>query len=118
MSSPGQSDTATPVKIPAAITALIGLILAAASLLVFVLDLLVTPEMEALIVSFVIQGLRPAQAHENRFFDLVVCGMGLTTGLMVLRGLARRREPETLFGGSCGAIVQDAMPTEVPALRS
>jgi hypothetical protein len=23
-------------------------------------------------VPFVIQGLRPAQAHENRFFDLVV----------------------------------------------
>ena len=100
MSSPGQSDTSTPVKIPAAITALIGLILAAASLLVFVLDLLVTPEMGALIVSF------------------VVCGLGLTTGLMVLRGLARRREPETLFGGSCGTIVQDATPTEVPALRN
>jgi hypothetical protein len=25
-------------------------------------------------VSFVIQGLRPAQAYENRFFDLVVNG--------------------------------------------
>jgi hypothetical protein len=29
-------------------------------------------------VSFVIQGLRPAQAHENRFFDLVVRGFSVS----------------------------------------
>jgi hypothetical protein len=83
-----------------AITALIGLILAVASLLLFVFDLLVTPEVGALIVSF------------------VVCGMGLTTGLMVLRHLVPRREPETLFGGSCGPIVPGAMPIELPAQKN
>src|ERR1044071_1621719 len=82
-----------------AITALIGLIAVAVSLLVFVLNLLVTPDVGALIVSF------------------VVCGMGLTIGLMVLRRLAPRREPETLFGGSCGAIVECSMPTEIPAQK-
>jgi hypothetical protein len=33
-------------------------------------------------VSFVIQGLRPAQAYENRFFDLVVKGFPITDHLM------------------------------------
>lgn len=95
---PGPTLIKTPVR--SAITALIGLILAAASLLLFVFDLLVTPDVGALIVSF------------------VVCGMGLTVGLMVLRHLAPRREPETLFGGSCGPIGQGAMPIELPAQKN
>jgi hypothetical protein len=94
----------TLIKTPvgSAITAVIGLIVAAISLLLFVLDLLVTPEIgiNALIVSF------------------VVCGMGLTTGLMVLRSLAHRREPMSLFGGPDGVPFQGAMPTEVPAQRN
>jgi len=98
MSSPGQGATAAPVRIPAAITALIGLIVAAISLLVFVLDLLVTPEIAIgdLIVSF------------------VVCGLGLTTGLTVLRRLLPRREPMSLFGG---VPLQGAMPAETPIQR-
>ena len=95
---PGSTLINTPVG--SAITAVIGLILAAVSLLVFVFDLLVTPEIGALIVSF------------------VVCGMGLTTGLMVLRRLARRREPMSLFGVPDGVPFQGAMPTEVPAQRN
>lgn len=94
---PGPALFKTPVG--SAITALIGLILAAVSLLVFVFDLLVTPEMGALIVSF------------------VVCGLGLTTGLMVLRRLAPRREPMSLFGGPDGVPLQAVMRTEVPAQR-
>jgi hypothetical protein len=83
MSSQGQNGTATPVRIPAAITALIGLVLAAGSLLVFVLDLLVTSEIgiSDLIVSF------------------VVCGVGLTTGFFLLRSLVPGREPISLFAG-------------------
>jgi hypothetical protein len=97
------SETAlfkTPIG--SAITALIGLIVAAVSLLLFVLDLLVTPEIgiNALIVSF------------------VVCGMGLTTGLMVLRNLAHRREPMSLFGGRDVVPVPPAMPTEVSTQRA
>ena len=81
MSSSGQGTTA--VKIPAAVTAVIGLIVAALSLLVFVLDLWVTPEIgiNDLIVSF------------------VVCGAGLTTGFFLLRSLVPRREPISLFSG-------------------
>jgi len=79
-------------------TAVIGLIVAAISLLVFVLDLLVTPEIAIadLIVSF------------------VVCGLGLTTGLTVLRRLLPRREPMSLF---CGVPLQGAMPAETPIQR-
>ena len=97
MSPPVQRATATPVQIPAPITAVIGLIVAAVSLLAFVFDLLVTPEIGALIVSF------------------VVCGMGLTTGFIVLRRLAPRREPETLFSGSCGVVARTAPGANVPA---
>jgi hypothetical protein len=75
----------------------LGFIVAAVSLLVFVFDLLVTPEIGALIVSF------------------VVCGIGLTTGFIVLRRLAPRREPQTLFAGSCGVIVPTAPAAEVSA---
>jgi hypothetical protein len=84
----------TPVG--SAVTAVFGLVVAAVSLLMFVLDLLVTPEIgiNDLIVSF------------------VVCGMGLTTGLILLRRLAPRREPMSLFGGPDAVPVQDAMPAE------
>jgi len=99
MSTPEQRATTTAVKIPALITAVIGLFIAAFSLLMFVLDLLVTSEVaiSGLIVSF------------------VVCGMGLTTGFTVLRRLAPRREPMSLFGGSGGVRVQRAMRAEVRA---
>jgi hypothetical protein len=80
-------------------TTVIGSVVAAVSLLVFVFDLLVTPDVGALIVSF------------------VVCGMGLTTGVIVLRRLAPRRPPETIFGGSCGVIVPGAQQPEVPVQR-
>ncbi|HEY2171501.1 MAG TPA: hypothetical protein VGJ30_17885 [Candidatus Angelobacter sp.] len=100
MSSPRQGATTKPVRIPAAIAAVIGLIVGAVSLLVFVFDLLVTPEVGALIVSF------------------VVCGMGLTGGFMVLRRLAPRREPMSLFGGPDGVPVQSAMPTELCMQRN
>lgn len=76
------------IRVGTAIAAVIGLILAAFSLLVFVFDLLVTPEIGALIASF------------------LICGMGLTTGFMVLRRLVPRREPVSLFGGPSGVIVQ------------
>ena len=65
-----------------AIAAVLGFLVAAISLLVFVFDLLVAPEIGALIVSF------------------VVCGIGLTTGFIVFRRMAPQREPETLFAGS------------------
>src|SRR4029077_16176600 len=84
MRSPDQASTATRSKIPAAITAVIGLIMAAVSLGMFVLDLLVTPEIDALIVSF------------------VVCGIGLTAGFFMLRRLVPRREPISLFAVSGG----------------
>jgi hypothetical protein len=63
----------------------------------FVFDLLVTPEMGELIVSF------------------VVCGMGLMAGLTILRRLLPRREPETLFGGSCGLIAVPIAQPDIPA---
>jgi len=97
MSSSGQRITA--VKIPAAVTAVIGLVLAAVSLLGFVLDLLITPEIGALIVSF------------------VVCGIGLTTGIMVLRRLAPRRELMSLFAGRDAVPLQAATPTELLTQR-
>jgi hypothetical protein len=98
MSSSGQRITA--VKIPAAVTAVIGLVLAAVSLLGFVLDLLITPEIGALIVSF------------------VVCGIGLTTGIMVLRRLAPRRELMSLFAGRDAVPLQVATPTELLTQRN
>lgn len=88
------------IRVGTAIAALIGLILAAFSLLVFVFDLLVTPEIGALIASF------------------VVCGMGLTTGFIVLRRLIPRREPMSLFGGADRMPLQGAMPTETPIQRA
>jgi hypothetical protein len=86
-------------RVGTVIAALIGLLAAVVSLFLFVFDLLVTPEMGELIVSF------------------VVCGMGLTTGFIMLRRLFPRREPETLFAGSCGVIVPDAPPPQIPAQR-
>lgn len=88
-----------PRPVGSAITAAIGLIVAAISLMIFVFDLLVTPEIGSLIIFF------------------VVCGMGLTTGFIVLRQLAPRREPMSLFG-SGGVPIQLAMPTERPARRN
>jgi hypothetical protein len=82
-----------------AITALIGSIAVVVSLLVFVLNLLVTTEIGigGLIVSF------------------VVCGMGLTTGLIVLRRLFPRREPISLFAGAVGLSVETTTRAEVQA---
>jgi len=97
MSSPGQGATAPPVKIRAAIAALIGLIVAAISLLVFVFDLLVTPEIDALIVSF------------------VVCGMGLTTGFFLLRRLAPGREQMSLSLGPGCVSIQPVTRADIPA---
>lgn len=86
----GEHSEAALLKRPVgvALTAVIGLIVAAFSLIVFVLDLFVTPEFGALIVSF------------------VVCGIGLTTGLTMLRRLLPRREPISLFAGPGGEPVQ------------
>jgi len=80
-------------------TAVIGLIVASFFLLVFVLDLWVTPEIgiSDLIVSF------------------VVCGMGLTTGFFLLRSLVPRREPVSLFAGTVDTSVQ---PTPRAETRS
>lgn len=61
---------------------MIGLVVAGVSLVAFVLDLLVTPDVGALIISF------------------VVCGAGLTTGLVMLRRVSPRSEPISLFAGS------------------
>jgi hypothetical protein len=93
---PARSNT----LVPGAIAAVIGLIAVVVSLLVFVFDLLITPDIGALIASF------------------VVCGMGLTTGFIVLRRLVPRREPISLFGGPDGIPVPGTMPTEVPARRN
>jgi hypothetical protein len=78
----------------------IGLIVAAVSLLVFVLDLLVTPEVDALIVSF------------------VVCGLGLTTGFFLLRSLVPRRDPISLFAGAVGVPLQAAIVETVPRAKA
>jgi hypothetical protein len=82
-----------------AITALIGSIAVVVSLLVFVLNLLVTTEIGigGLIISF------------------VVCGVGLTTGLIVLRRLFPRREPISIFAGPIRLSVQAASRATVPA---
>jgi hypothetical protein len=76
---PGPAGFRTPIE--KAIATIIGLSLGAISLLIFVFDLLVTPEMGALMVSF------------------VVCGVGLTTALVILRRLTSPREPLSLFAG-------------------
>jgi hypothetical protein len=80
MDQPGSALLKT--RLATAVTAMIALVVAGVSLVAFVLDLLVTPEMGALIISF------------------VVCGAGLTTGLVMLRRLSPRREPISLFAGS------------------
>lgn len=99
MSTPGQRARVTPVKIPALITAVIGLFIAAFSLLLFVLDLLATSEIaiSGLIVSF------------------VVCGMGLTTGFIVLRRLAPRREPISLSLDSGCVSIQPVTRADIAA---
>ena len=83
-------------------TAVIGLIVAAVSLLVFVLDLWVTPEIgiSDLIVSF------------------VVCGLGLTTGFFLLRSLVPRRAPISLFGGAVGVPLQAAIVETAPRAKA
>jgi len=80
-----------------AITALIGLVVAAISLVAFVFDLLVTPEIDALIVSF------------------VVCGIGLMAGFFMLRRLTPRREPISLFADSGGISLRPASRTSLPS---
>lgn len=87
--------TLIKTRIGTVITAVIGVFMAAFSLLVFVLDLLVTSEIgiSGLIVSF------------------VICGVGLTTGFFLLRSLVPRREPISLFAG---VPLQGAMPAETP----
>jgi hypothetical protein len=100
MSDPEHQPGPVPLKsrVGTVIAALTGLIAIAVSLLVFVFDLLVTPEIGELIVSF------------------VVCGMGLTTGLIVLRRLVPRREPVSLFAKSGGVLLPPAAsPTETRA---
>ncbi len=91
--------TLIKTQVGSTITVVIGLIVAAASLLVFVFDLLVTPEVNALIVSF------------------VVCGIGLTTGLMLLRRLVPRREPISLSLDSGGVSNQPVTKADIPAQR-
>lgn len=97
----GEHSVASLLKRPVGtvMTALIGLAVAAFSLLLFVLDLLATSEIgiNDLIVSF------------------VVCGMGLATGLFLLRSLVFRREPISLFAGAVGLSVQPTARAEVRA---
>ncbi len=94
----GKHSEAALLKRPVGtvMTAVIGLIVAAVSLLVFVLDLLVTPEIgiSGLIVSF------------------VVCGLGLTTGFFLLRSVVPRREPISLFAGPDGVSFQPTTQAE------
>jgi hypothetical protein len=96
----GEHSEAALLKRPVGtvMTAVVGLIVAGLSLLMFVLDLMVTLEVgiSGLIVSF------------------VVCGVGLTTGFFLLRSLVPRREPMSLFGGS-GVPVQPTTQAEVRA---
>jgi len=82
-----------------AIKAVFGMSVSAVSLLVFVVDLLVTSEVgiSNLIVSF------------------VVCGVGLTTGFFLLRSLVPRREPISLFAGTVGLSLQPTTPAKVRA---
>jgi len=88
-------STAAAVKVPAAITAVIGLIMAAVSLYMFVFDLLATPDVDSLFISF------------------VVFGTGLMAGLFLLRSLVPRREPISLFGDIS---LRPASRTAVPLL--
>ncbi len=101
MRDPEHQPKAALLKTPVgqAVTALIGLSAAAVFLLVFVFDLLATTEVEIddLIISF------------------VVCGMGLATGLMVLRRLFPRREFQSLFAGPAGVSVQTTPRATIPA---
>lgn len=87
------------IRVGTVMTAVIGLIVAAFSLLVFVLDLLVTSEIgiSDLILSF------------------VVCGAGLTTGFFLLRSVVPRREPISLFGGPSDLSVQPTPRAETRA---
>jgi hypothetical protein len=96
MRDPEHQPEAALLKTPVgtAITAVIGTIVGALSLLVFVFDLLVTPEIGALIISF------------------VVCGIGLTTGFIMLRRLLPRREPISLFAGLAGVPFQPTTQAE------
>lgn len=97
----GEHSEAALLKRPVGtvMIAVIGLIVAAISLLMFVLDLLVTSEIgiNALIVSF------------------VVCGVGLTTGFFLLRGLVPRREPISLFSGPSDLFVHPTPQAETLA---
>jgi hypothetical protein len=104
MKGPGKASTATQIKIPAAITAVIGLTIAAVFLYLFVFDLLATPDVDSLFVSF------------------VVFGTGLMAGLFMLRSVIPRRAPQSLFGesgfGESGGVsAQRPRPPEVPAQR-
>ena len=94
----GEHSDAALLKRPVGtvMTAVIGLVVATLSLFVFVLDLLVTPEIAIsdLIVSF------------------VVCGVGLTTGLFLLRSLVPRRDPISLFAGAVGEPVEPTAQAE------
>jgi len=99
MKGPGKASTATQIKIPAAITAVIGLTIAAVFLYLFVFDLLATPDVDSLFVSF------------------VVFGIGLMAGLFMLRSLVPPRAPQSLFGESGGVSAQRPRPPEVPAQR-
>jgi hypothetical protein len=92
----GPAGLKTPIK--KAIAAIIGLVVGVISLLLFVFDLLVAPEVDALIVSF------------------MVCGMGLTTGLILLRSLIPRSEPQSLFGASGGIPVQPMARVDIAAV--
>ncbi|HEY2362367.1 MAG TPA: hypothetical protein VGK36_14695 [Candidatus Angelobacter sp.] len=100
----GEHSEAALMKRPVGtvMTALIGLIVAGFSFLIFVLDLMVTTEIgiSDLIVSF------------------VVCGVGLTTGFFLLRSLVPRREPMSLFGGSDDVPVRSTMPTALRTQRN
>lgn len=100
----GEHSEAAWLKRPVGtvMTAVIGLIVAAVSLLVFVLNLLVTSEVgiSGLIVFF------------------VVCGLGLTTGFFLLRSLVPRRAPISLFGGPYGVPVQAAIVETAPRAKA
>jgi hypothetical protein len=97
----GEHSEAALLKRPVgkAMTAVIGLVVTAFSLLVFVLDLLVTPEI----------------AINNLILSFVVCGVGLTTGFFLLRSLVPRREPISLFAGAVGVPLQPTTQAKVRA---
>jgi hypothetical protein len=93
----GQSGLLFRTPVGPAITALVGLAVVAACLLVFACDLLViTPlDFQALFVSF------------------LICSLGAGIGFIVLRRLAPRREPISLFGGPGDVDVARPLPTHV-----